>query len=533
MKKVILYISALAILCGSCSQREVSKEESVEAAAVSLDPMIQSRMVDDSFEVGDQIALTISMSDNTLYAENSLMSYDGDIFSGSLLWYDEMQESSTLTAYFPYVEGASLPTSFTIEADQSSADSYAASDLMIAQRSGVFPSSSSTLMTFNHIFCSMVVSVDNRSDQGVESLSIGGTLPTADLNILDCSVEVDSASQSVDIETLALSDGSFNAIFVPQSAALTFKVTLEDGTIINDEVSYQEFEQGMQYAASILILDGGISVTISSAIEQWGDGGDIEITEKSSFEEFDTYFIYDGVSYNIATFSNGLTVMVDNMRYIPEGMTPSSDPSDGNGLWYTYSLSPDPGDASADYIATVLTDDESVAKYGYLYNFATAFGVDVTGENYDKFEGVQGICPDGWHIPTQAEWHSLSGDGYGASDDSSAPFYDSSVGYGSIQLANQLGFNHTYPGAIANDRYTTSYVASDYTDSDSEESIVGKNSLSYYMSSTAQTYWESSDKACYYALYTSHASAYTAKGCISVMLSYEPYGVSLRCVKDN
>ncbi len=522
-------ICALALFCGSCSKDSGGSSSEQGEQLISIDPIIQSRASDSDFLLGDQIALTVVMSDQTVYAQNSPMSYDGAKFTSDLAWYDDSAATSTLTAYYPYTEGDELPTAFTIQSDQSAEGAYSASDLMVAQRSGALPSSSSTFMTFYHLLCSVVATVDNRGDQGVVSISIGGTYPSATLDVASKSVEVDSSTQIAEITTAPWSDGGYRAIFVPQTASLTFTVTLEDGSTMVDEKSVQTFEAGTQYNVSILIYEGGISTTISGAIDEWDDGGDIEIVEGVPFTEYDDYFVYDGVSYNIKTFDNGLTVMVDNMRYIPEGMSPSADPTDASGLWYTYSLA---ADATADYIATALTDDESVATYGYLYNFATAFGVDVTGDNYDEFEGTQGICPKGWHIPTQAEWHSLCGDGYGASDDSSAPFFDTSVGYGSIQKANSLGFNHTYPGSVTNDRYSTSYVSSDYTDSDSSESIVGKNSLSYYMSSTAQNYWESSDKACYYALYTSHASAYMAKGCISVMLCYEPYGVSLRCVKD-
>ncbi len=39
-------------------------------------------------------------------------------------------------------------------------------------------------------------------------------------------------------------------------------------------------------------------------------------------------------------------------------------------------------------------------KYGGLYDWDEAMG-------YVMMEGTRGICPDGWHIPTDAEWHIL------------------------------------------------------------------------------------------------------------------------------
>lgn len=45
-------------------------------------------------------------------------------------------------------------------------------------------------------------------------------------------------------------------------------------------------------------------------------------------------------------------------------------------------------------------DEANAAKYGRLYNWNTAMDSSTT-------EGAQGIAPDGWHIPTEAEWLEL------------------------------------------------------------------------------------------------------------------------------
>ena len=39
-------------------------------------------------------------------------------------------------------------------------------------------------------------------------------------------------------------------------------------------------------------------------------------------------------------------------------------------------------------------------NYGGLYKWGELM-------QYSEQEGVQGICPDGWHIPTNAEWSTL------------------------------------------------------------------------------------------------------------------------------
>ena len=47
-----------------------------------------------------------------------------------------------------------------------------------------------------------------------------------------------------------------------------------------------------------------------------------------------------------------------------------------------------------------------VADYGYLYNWAAVMkGASSSSANPS---GVQGICPDGWHVPSDAEWTELT-----------------------------------------------------------------------------------------------------------------------------
>ncbi len=47
----------------------------------------------------------------------------------------------------------------------------------------------------------------------------------------------------------------------------------------------------------------------------------------------------------------------------------------------------------------------NIEKYGYLYNWpALMHGENSSGANPSK---VQGICPQGWHVPSKAEWSQL------------------------------------------------------------------------------------------------------------------------------
>ena len=50
-------------------------------------------------------------------------------------------------------------------------------------------------------------------------------------------------------------------------------------------------------------------------------------------------------------------------------------------------------------------NSQNVNYYGYLYNWPAVMHGSSSSENNPS--GVQGICPKGWHVPSDAEWDKL------------------------------------------------------------------------------------------------------------------------------
>ena len=48
----------------------------------------------------------------------------------------------------------------------------------------------------------------------------------------------------------------------------------------------------------------------------------------------------------------------------------------------------------------------NVSKYGYLYNWPAVMNGSLSSSDANP-SGVQGICPDGWHVPSFEEWTEL------------------------------------------------------------------------------------------------------------------------------
>lgn len=64
----------------------------------------------------------------------------------------------------------------------------------------------------------------------------------------------------------------------------------------------------------------------------------------------------------------------------------------------------------SDEHAINLSSDQ-IEKLGYLYSWAAAVGLEDESASQSQatpFEGArQGICPNGWHVPTSVEWSTL------------------------------------------------------------------------------------------------------------------------------
>ncbi len=258
----------------NCTEDSVTTEDLGDTYPLLINPTIQTRATESSFEVGDNIGVSIVMdSDESEYATNREMTYSDNLFSGDVTWYSDDDESSTLLAYYPYVSGSTAPISFSVSSDQSSAEAYTASDLMMSKLSGVTPSLASKSMTFIHSLSQVVVSVDNQSDQTIESLSFSGAYHGATIDLSSQSVTANAFSARTEIIAGLCDDGTYKAILIPQDAALEITLKFADGSQSSQTVDSKTFTAGTQLSASLTYEKEVITVEFSSEINDWDDGG--------------------------------------------------------------------------------------------------------------------------------------------------------------------------------------------------------------------------------------------------------------------
>jgi uncharacterized protein (TIGR02145 family) len=104
----------------------------------------------------------------------------------------------------------------------------------------------------------------------------------------------------------------------------------------------------------------------------------------------------DGNVYQTVTIGTQVW-MAENLKYLPSVIGPATG-SQTTPYYYVYG-----------YYGTVVADAKATANYttyGVLYNWPAA--MNGAASSTANPSGVQGVCPTGWHLPSDAEWTQLN-----------------------------------------------------------------------------------------------------------------------------
>jgi uncharacterized protein (TIGR02145 family) len=159
-----------------------------------------------------------------------------------------------------------------------------------------------------------------------------------------------------------------------------------------------------------------------------------------------------------------------------------------------------------------LSDANTAAcdKYGRLYNWNTAMGG--AASSTAEPSGVQGVCPSGWHLPSNAEWAALArfAGGTGVQGDG---------GTAGTKLKATSGWNAHATYGDGTDDYGFSALPGGYGNSDGD--FYGVGNYGYWWSASEY----GSNNAYYRRMDYNYEDAY-----------YSDYGKyylqSVRCVQD-
>jgi uncharacterized protein (TIGR02145 family) len=249
----------------------------------------------------------------------------------------------------------------------------------------------------------------------VKAVAIGETLYVTGVTALGDSLHVVG---NVDLDALFNVDG---AATFGSTLAVSGKTTLSDSLLVNSGARIS----GTLYADSAVVVDvinGQVSSLANHTTSGLAEGTNLYFTNERAIEALSDTLSYllgliaqlqdgglgGGLGGGSDAFTCGTstvtfdghdysTVLIGDQCWFAENLR-TTQYADGSAI-------PEVTDASAwatttDGARGAYNDDAgNLATYGYLYNW---YAVD----------SAAGLCPTGWHVPTDAEWTTLT-DGLG------------------------------------------------------------------------------------------------------------------------
>ena len=165
-------------------------------------------------------------------------------------------------------------------------------------------------------------------------------------------------------------------------------------------------------------------------------------------------------------------------------------------------------------------DESNVFTYGYLYNWKAVMQNEISSNSNPS--GVQGICPYGWHVPSDAEWAQLTD--YVSSR--SEYVCGSNISYIAKALADTTGWQDYDGECVVGNNNLTAYNATNFS-----ALPAGLSSSFYYCFGMDAFFWSTTryendgDNAYIRTLRYDHADVYRD-------YDKKDRGCSVRCVRD-
>lgn len=334
-------------------------------------------------------------------AFTALASAKSSGFNGTMFWGTGDHH---FYAYYPRNSGftgerTAVPVSLPWEQTQSAAGNtthIGALDFMVATPLTVTPPGAVNF-TFNHVFTMIEFrivgsgSLTQVSLSGAYPLACEGTIDLTqdpDINFYNITTSGTTNNVTVTLDTPVALDPT-----VPVSVYMMVLPGIQE-TIMRISLTTEGIWKEMDKETPDVIdgftrglVEPGFArgkkyvVSLDTEDEGWGN----EFTDS---RDTNTY------SYRLI----GTQVwMTENLAYLPSVHAPDLG-SDSSPRYYVYNY-------ERDNIINAKITVEYIL-YGVLYNWPAAMGGSTCSSANPS--GVQGACPDGWHLPSDAEWTTLT-----------------------------------------------------------------------------------------------------------------------------
>lgn len=321
-------------------------------------------------------------------------------FSGTMYW-GAANSSHTFYAYYPWTSGTSASTVVPISLPSAQTQSAAGSnahigslDFMVATPVTVTSptetgATSGVNLKYNHLFTVLEFQIKQSSGNGTIT-KVKLTSPTTNLSLTSGTINITQSTPGEGVAyTIAGGTGSK-------------EITLTITGGVTPTADYATTPK-----IYMVILPGDFSAESMTIGLEYQNSGFFESTFKTgkAFERGKKYIVQmdvptvtdgDGNAYGTVTIGTQ-TWMASNLK--------TTKYNDGTDITYVTDNSTWGGRTQGAYCWYNNDASTYKATYGALYNW---YAVDNNASTKVASNGGKNICPVGWHVPTDAEWTTLT-----------------------------------------------------------------------------------------------------------------------------
>lgn len=289
LTKLFLAIAAFATIATSCETP--FEEPDAQGKKITLSSTMDNftRATDTAFEEGDQIGLHIVIPNKGTFLNNAHFTYTEGALVGEkdYYWYMDEGTESDVLAYYPYNAAGTYRAggyTFTVNADQSKAGNYTASDLMVAATTSK-PTAEAVELPFRHALSKVVIKIDNQLEEAIDNVWFSEVYGTVTVNLKSGESVVSGTKGTIKTaKVTSAEEQAWALILAPQeNVSPKLIVTTESGKQYTYQLSGEvTFTSGKVSTATITISDDSIYTAFTPTISDWVGDNDLQFGQSGS-----------------------------------------------------------------------------------------------------------------------------------------------------------------------------------------------------------------------------------------------------------
>lgn len=289
LTKLFLAIAAFATIATSCETP--FEEPDAQGKKIILSSTMDNftRATDTAFEEGDQIGLHIVIPNKGTFLNNAHFTYTEGALVGEkdYYWYMDEGTESDVLAYYPYNAAGTYRAggyTFTVNADQSKAGNYTASDLMVAATTSK-PTAEAVELPFRHALSKVVIKIDNQLEEAIDNVWFSEVYGTVTVNLKSGESVVSGTKGTIKTaKVTSAEEQAWALILAPQeNVSPKLIVTTESGKQYTYQLSGEvTFTSGKVSTATITISDDSIYTAFTPTISDWVGDNDLQFGQSGS-----------------------------------------------------------------------------------------------------------------------------------------------------------------------------------------------------------------------------------------------------------